>query len=173
MLIIQLDFDQTLPLTPVSSFRPLDTVTIDTTTSAGQPAVTNQVHNQAITNLNVTTTNQSMVKTSTNQDASGCPINHEWMWFRMKSHSGCSLGPARMEYWSTALVMHQELGGMPLWIKWLNYHNVSIEFDSEVDVGWVAQQLLRMEQWMGASCNLKCAPCSDEEGLQQFREGNG
>ena len=62
--------DQTirlLLLTPVSSFGPLDTVTIEMATSAGQPAVTNQVSNQVMTNPNVTTTNHSMVNTSINQ----------------------------------------------------------------------------------------------------------
>ena len=39
---------------------------------------------------------------------------------------------------------------MPLQIQQLNHDDVLIEFDSEFDVEWVAQKLLRMEQWMGA-----------------------
>ena len=110
MLIIQSDSDQTLPLTPVSSFGPLDTVGIDMAMSTGQPAVTNWVFNQAMTNPNITTTNHSMANTSTNQGASGCPIQHEWVWFRLEVCSGCSLSPAQMECLSIALIMHQELG---------------------------------------------------------------
>ena len=62
MSIIQSDSDQTLLPTPISPFGPLDTVAIDMATSAGQPAVTNQVSNQAMNNPNVTTTttNHSM-----------------------------------------------------------------------------------------------------------------
>ena len=59
---------------------------------------------------------------------------------------------------------------MPLQIQQLNYHYVLIEFDSKVDVEWVAQKLLRVEWWV-APCHLKCVPCSDEEGFQQFRGG--
>ena len=112
-----------------------------------------------------------MASTSTNQGASGCPVCHEWVWFRLEGCSGCGLGPTQMECQSITLIMHQELGVMPLWIQWLNYHDVLIEFDSEVDVGWVAQKLLRMEWWMGAPCNLEGVPCSNEQGLQQFRGG--
>ena len=54
---------------------------------------------------------------------------------------------------------------MPLQIQQLNHHDALIEFDSEVDVEWVVQKLLMMEQWMEASCNLGCVPCGDEEGL--------
>ena len=116
-------------------------------TSAGQPAVTNQVSNQAMTNPNVTTTIHSMVITCTNQSASGSPICHQWVWFILEGCSGCSLGPAQMEYWSIILIIHQELGEMSLQKQWPNYCDVLIEFDSEVDVEWVAQKLLRMEQW--------------------------
>ena len=136
------------------------------TTSAGQPAVTNQISNQATTNPNITNTNQSMTNTSTNQGASDCPTHHEWVWSKLEDHSGCSLGPAQMACQTIALIMHQELGVMPLQIQQLNYHNVLIEFDSEVDVGWVAQKLSRMEWWMGAPCHFECVHCSDEEGLQ-------
>ena len=101
------------------------------------------------------------MKTSTNLGASGHTIHHEWVWFRLEGQSGCSLGPAQMECWSIALIVHQELGVMPLWIQQLNHHDVLIEFDVE----WVVQKLLRMEWWMGAPCNLQCVPCSDEEGL--------
>ena len=54
---------------------------------------------------------------------------------------------------------------MPLKIQWVNYHDALIEFDSEADVEWVAQKLLRMEWWMGAPCNLECVTYSNEEGL--------
>ena len=53
----------------------------------------------------------------------------------------------------------------------LNHHDILIDFDSEVDVEWVVQKLLRMQWWIGAPCNLECVPCSEEEGLQQFRGG--
>ena len=71
---------------------------------------------------------------------------------------------------SITLIIHQELGVIPLQIQWLNHCDVLIEFDSEVDVGWVVQKLFRMEWWMGAPCNLGCVPCSNE-GLWQFRGG--
>ena len=140
-------------------------VTNDTAVSKGQPGVTNQVPNLVTTNPNVNVTNHSIVNTSTNQGAGGHPIHHEWVWLSLEGCSGCSLGPAQMECWSTALIIHQELGVMPLWIQWLNYHDVLIEVDSEADVEWVAQKLLSMEWWMGAPCNLECVPCSDEVGL--------
>ena len=70
-----------------------------------------------------------------------------------------------MECQSITLIIHQELGVMPLWIQWLNYCDVLIEYDSEIDVEWVAWKLLRMKWWMGAPCNLECVPCSNEEGL--------
>ena len=96
MTIEWTDSDQTLPLTPVSSFGPPDMVTIDMDISAGQ-VVTNQVPTPVTTNPNVNTTNHSIVNTSTNQDAGGHPIHHEWLWFRLEGHSGCSLGPAQTE----------------------------------------------------------------------------
>ena len=123
------------PLTQVSSFGPPDTVTINMATSTGQPALTNHVSNQAMTNTNVITTNQSMANTSTNQGASGCPIHHEWVWSRLEGHSGCSLGPAQIDCQSITLIVQQELGVMPLQIQQLNYLNVFIEFDSKVDGG--------------------------------------
>ena len=49
-----------------------------------------------------------------------------------------------------------------LQMQWSNHHDVLIEFDSKVDVEWVVQKLLRMEQWMGPPCNLEY---SNEEGL--------
>ena len=162
MSIVQSDSDQTLPLTLVGSFWPPDIFTIDMATSAGQPAVTNQVSNQATTNPNVTNTNQSVVNTSTNQGANSHPIHHEWVKFRLEVHSDCSLGQAQMKCWSIALIMHQELGVMPLQIWWLNYHDVLIEFNREVDVRWVAQKLFRMEWWKDAPCHLEYVPCSNE-----------
>ena len=114
MSIEHTDSDQTLPLTLVSSFGPLDTVTINMATSAGQPVVTNQTPNPVTIRINVT--GHSIVKTSTNQGASGCCIQ----WFRLEGHSGCSLGPAQMECQSIASVVHQELGVMPMWSQQLN-----------------------------------------------------
>ena len=99
------------------------------------------------------------------------PFHHEWVWFRLEGQSGCSLGSAQMECQSVAFIIHQELGVMPLWTQQLNHHDVLIEFDSEVDVERVVQKLLRIEWWMGAPCNLECIPCSDKEGLWQFRGG--
>ena len=55
--------------------------------------------------------------------------------------SSFSLGPVQMECWSIALIIHQKQGVIPLQIQWLNHHDVLIEFDSEVDVEWVAQKL--------------------------------
>ena len=125
--------------------------------STGQPAVVNQVSNQAMNNPNVTTTNHSLAKTNTNQSTSGHPIHQKWVWFRLEGHSGCSLGPAQMECQSIDLIMHQELGVKPLQIQLLNYQDLLTEFDSEVDMEWVAQKLLRMEWLMGAPCNLMCS----------------
>ena len=45
----------------------------------GQPAETNPIPNQVMTNPNTTATNYIMVNTSTNQGASGHPIHHEWV----------------------------------------------------------------------------------------------
>ena len=123
------------------------------------------------TNPNVNDTNHSIVNTGTNQGASGHPIHYEWVWFRLEGHSGCSLGPAQTECQSITLIIYQELEVMPLWIQQLNYPDVLIQFDSEVNVEWVALKLLRMEWWMGASCNLECVPCSGEEGLWQYSGG--
>ena len=165
------DFNQTLPLTLVSSFGPQVMVTIDKATSAGQTVVTNQVPNLVMTNPNINATDHSRANIITNQTTSGCSIHYEWVWFRLGGNSGCSLGPAQMECQSITLVIHQELGVIPLWIQQLNYQDVLIEFDGEVDVEWVAQKLLRMEWWMGVPCHLECVPCSDEEGLLKFKGG--
>ena len=169
-----------------------------------------------MTNPNVNATNHSIANTTANQSASGNPICHEWVWFRLEGQSGCSLGPVQMECQSIVLIIHQKLGVMCLPVQQLNHHYVLIEFESEVDVEWVAQKLLRMvwwmgvpcnfqcesgcslgpaqmecqsialiihqelrvmtlsvQWWMGAPCHLECVPCSSEEGLQQFGEGNG
>ena len=56
--------------------------------------MTKHVSNQVVTNPNVNATNQSVANTSTNQGASGHPIHHEWVWFRLEGHSGFSLAPA-------------------------------------------------------------------------------
>ena len=133
--------------------------------------MTNQVPNPVTTNPNVNATNHSIVNTSTNQGAGGHPIHYEWVWFRLEGHSGFSLGPAQMECWSITLITHQELGVMLLQIQQLNYWDVLIEFNGKVDVEWVAQKPLRMELWMRAPCHLECVPCSNGEGLLQFRGG--
>ena len=52
---------------------------------------------------------------------------------------------SQMECQSIAHIIHQELGVMPLKFQWLSQHDVLIEFDSQVDVEWVVQKLLRME----------------------------
>ena len=124
--------------------------------------VTNQVPNQVMTNPDVNATNHSIANTSIKQGASGCPIHYEQVWFRLEGQSCCSQGLAQMECRSIALIIHQELGVMPLVNQWQNHHDVLIEFDSEVDVEWVAQKLLRMEWQMGAGSNFECVPCSDE-----------
>ena len=126
--------------------------------------MTNQVPNQVVTNPNVNATGHSVLNTSTKHGASGFPIHHAWVWLRLEGQSGCSLGPAWMECQSTALIIPQELGVMPLQIQQLNHHDVLIKYDSKVDVKWVVHKLLRMEWWMGAPCNLEYVPCSDEEG---------
>ena len=92
-------------------------VAINMPASEGQPVVTNQVPNQVMTNHNVNATNHSIMNTSTNHGASGHPICHELVWFRLEGQSGCILGPAWMECWSVALIIHQELGVMPLQIQ--------------------------------------------------------
>ena len=129
-------------------------VTFITAMSAGQPVVTNQVPNLMMTNPNVNATNLSIVNTSTNQGSSCHPICHEWAWFRLEGCYGCSLGLALVECRLIALIIHQELGVMPLWIQQLNYCDVRIEFDVEADVQWVAQKLLRMEWLKGSHVTL-------------------
>ena len=59
--------------------------------------------------------------------------------------SWLQLGLAQMECRSIALVVYQELGMMPLRVQQLSYCDVLIEFNSEEDVQWVAQMLLRIE----------------------------
>ena len=120
-------------------------VAISMPASAGQPAVTNQVPNWVMTNPNVNATNHSIMNPSTNQGARGHPICHELVWFKLEGQSGCNLGPAQMECQSIALIIHQELGVIPLQIQQLNHYDVLIEFDSEVDVESVVQKLLSME----------------------------
>ena len=73
------DSDQTLALTPVSSFGPLGTVTIDMAVFAGWPVVNCQVLIQVMTDPNVNATNHSAANTSTNQGAIGHPIHHVWV----------------------------------------------------------------------------------------------
>ena len=57
MSIDQSDSDHTLPLTPASSFGPLDTVAIDTAVPTGQLVVTSQVPTQATTYTSANATN--------------------------------------------------------------------------------------------------------------------
>ena len=71
-----------------------DTVTIDMAMSAGQPVVTNHIHDQVATNPNVNAIKPTVANTSTNHGASGHPIHHEWVWFRLEGWSGCSLVPS-------------------------------------------------------------------------------
>ena len=47
-----------------------------------------------------------------------------------------------------------------------------MEFNSAMNVEWVALKLLRLEWWMKAPCHLEHIPCSDEDVLQEFR-GDG
>ena len=53
-------------------------------TSAAQPLVTNQVSNQVVTNPNANAIYYSIANTSINQGASGHPIHHECVWFRLE-----------------------------------------------------------------------------------------
>ena len=46
-----------------------------------------------------------------------------------------------------------------------------IEFDSKVDVEWVAQKLFQDGVMDEAPCHLECILCSDEEGFSQIRGG--
>ena len=78
-----------------------------------------------------------------------------------------------MECQSVALVIHHKLAVMPLLIKQLSHCDVLIEFDSEVDVEWVVQKLLRMEWWMGPHITLSVSPVTIKKGFNSSREGNG
>ena len=153
---------------PASSFRPLDTAAIDMTVSTGQPVVTSEVPTQVMTNPSINATNPFVktMNTSTNQGASGCPTCHGWVWFWLEGQSGGSLGPAQTECQSIALVMHQELEVMPLRIQQLSYHDVLIEFDSEVDVEWVAQK--QYSGWNGGWGPMPPRMCP----LQQWRRAS-
>ena len=168
MSIEQTDSNQTLLLTHAISLGSLDTVAINMATSAGWPVVTNHM-----TNLNINDTNQSVANNSTDYGVSSCSSCHEWVWFWLEGQSGCSLGLAQMECQSITLIIHQELGVMPLQIQWLKHHDVLIEFDSEVDVEWVVQKLLRMEQWKGSHITLSVSPLVMKKGFDSSREGNG
>ena len=82
------------------------------------------VPNQVAINPNEDAINQSVGNTSTNHGASGHPINHEWVWFRLEGQSGCSSGPAQMKYKSIALIIHLEIEVMPLQIQQFSHHDV-------------------------------------------------
>ena len=171
MLVRQSDSDQTLPLTPASSFGHPDMVALDMAVSIGQTLVTSQVSTQMKVNISTIVPNPLTTFTSTNQGTGGHFTHHEWVWSWLEGQAGGSLDPAHTECWSITLVVHQELRVMPLRIQWLTYWDMLIEFDDEVNMKWVVKNLLKMECWIRASCQLKCIPCSDEDGLQQFRGG--
>ena len=152
-----------IPLTPASSFGPLDMAGVEMPVPTGQPVVISQVPTQAATNISANATSPSI--NGTNQGASGHPSCHEWVWFWLEGQAGCNLVPAQTECTSMTLVVHQELGMLPLKVQQLSYQDALIEFDSIMDVEWVVQKLLRMEWWMGALCHLEYIPCSDEDAL--------
>ena len=167
------DPNQTLPLTLVSSFGPPDMVIINTTMSAGEPVMTNQVPNPVMTIPHVNTTNPSTVNTSTTQGVSGHPIHLEWAWFRLEGHCGCRLGLAWTECWSITLVIHQELGVIPMWIQKLNYQDVLIEFYGKADAEWIAQKFVRMEFWMGPHVTSSVFLVVMKKGFYSPGEENG
>ena len=134
------------------------------TTNGYQPGPT-----QTATNLNANITNPLI--NGINQIAGGCLTCHEWVWYQLERQAGCNLGLAWTECRYITVVVHQELRVLPLRVQQLSYQDVLIEFDSAVDVEWVAQKLLRMEWWMSAQCYLECIPCSGEDSLWEFRGG--
>ena len=129
MSIRQLDSNQTLPLTPASSFSPLDMVTLNIGVYTGQMVVTTQVPIQMMANTSTVAANPLTTFTSTNQGTGGQLTHHEWVWFQLESQAGGSLVPAHMQCQSIALVVHQKLGVMPLRIQQLNYWDVLIKSD--------------------------------------------
>ena len=126
---------------------------------AGQLVATSQVPTQIATNISANIADPFI--NGTNQGASGHPTCHEWVWFQLEGKAGCNLGPAQTQCRLIALVIHQELRVLPLKVQWLSYWDMLREFDSTVDVEWVAQKLLRMEWWIRAPCHLECIPCSN------------
>ena len=122
---------------PCQFFVPPDMVAVDMTVSTGQLAVTSQVPTQVTTIPNVNTTYPSVTNISTNQGASGHPTCHEWVWIWLEGQSGCSSGLAWMEYCPFTLIMHQELGVMPLRIQWLSHQDVLV--DMMVRLMWSGQ----------------------------------
>ena len=148
MSVEQSDSDQTVLLTPMCSFGPLDMAGIEMPMPAGQLLVTSQVPTKAATNISANITNPLI--NGTNQGAGGHPTHHEWVQSQLEGQAGCNLRPAQTECRLITLVVHQELGVMPLKVQRQTYQDVLIEFDSALDVEWVTQKLLRMEQWMGA-----------------------
>ena len=165
MSIEQSDSDHTLPLTPTSCFGPPDLVTIDMALSTGHPVVTSQVPTQVMTHTSVAATNPFVMATNIHQVNGGHPTHYEWVWFQFEGQSGSSLSPTQMECWSITLMVHQELGVMPLRIQQLSHWNMLIKFDSKVDVEWVAQKLLQMLWWMEAPCHQEGIPCCGDKGL--------
>ena len=71
MLVEQLDSDQMILLTPMSSFRPPDTASVVTPVPIGQLVITSQVPTQAATSIGANVTNPLI--NGTNLGASGQP----------------------------------------------------------------------------------------------------
>ena len=115
MSVEQLDSDQMIPLTPISSFGHLDMAGIEIPVPTGKLVVTSQVPTQAATNISANVTNPLI--NGTNQGTGGCPTSHEWVWFQLEEQSGCNLGLAQTECRSVTLVVHQDLGVLPLKVQ--------------------------------------------------------
>ena len=72
MSVEQLDSDQTIPLTPVSSFGPPNMAGVEMPVPTGQPVVIHWVSTQGATNIIVNINNPLI--NGTNQVASGHPL---------------------------------------------------------------------------------------------------
>ena len=81
----------------------------------GQPVVISQVPTQAATNISANITNPLI--NGTNQGASGHPTHHEWVWFWLEGQAGCNWEPGQTECRLITLVVHQELGVLPLKVQ--------------------------------------------------------
>ena len=79
MSVEQLDSDQMIPLTPMSSFGHLDIAGVVMPVPTGQPVITNQVPTETATKLVQTLlTLWLMVLTRMH---CGHQTHHEWVWF--------------------------------------------------------------------------------------------